>query len=80
MTMGSWIMDDLRDHRRSCPGCEKRMTAPNQRPFFIPLTELCTTGKSLYRAWWEWCFEMKYPLDEADAALSLAEHDRRKAR
>ena len=80
MTQGSWIVDDLRVHREKCSSCQVRMSAPNERPFFIPLTELCSTGRSLYRAWWEWAFELPYPRDEADAARRLVEHDRRNPR
>jgi len=69
MTLGSWIMDDLRAHRRRCSSCDARITEATERPFWIPLDELCCeAGRSLYRAWWEWAFELRYPRDATEAA------------
>lgn len=63
MTSGSWIVDDLGRHRRSCTRCHdiiKAHEAKNDSVRGVLASAstpdgLCSEGRRLYNAWRAWC-------------------------
>jgi len=60
---------DLSQHRKECPSCDERIRR-EERPYWIPLDELCEAGARYYRTWWECCRNdgADYPTRGVDAA------------
>lgn len=60
---------DLGQHRKECTACDARIRC-EQRPYWIPLDELCEAGARYYRTWWECCRNegTDYPTRGVDAA------------
>lgn len=61
MTKGSWVMDDLSAHKKSCAQCRVAIDAVKSPPWIVDLVKLCALGRGYYRAWWEWAHERAYP-------------------
>lgn len=60
LSTGSRVIENLLQHLRACDACKRRVERVDARPFHVELTQLCSNGAPLYKAWWEWTFELPY--------------------